>query len=178
MNGALFSLTVMNLPCLFGKARADVFKVLLDVVMDVEQHFFELSGRRWCRRRRRRLLYLFWRSRVFLFDMDGAGMGHLLYPLAAACRTRDQLLFRLLLKIFKARKPALKLMAFLADKVVDDHTIPQSMNKFVLVGCQGRRALRATGQTIIALGLRAIPGGFIYVSGSLMRHGVVIGSLR
>ena len=144
VDGALFSLTVMDLPCLFGKARADVFKVLLDVVMDVEQHFFELSGRRRCRRRRRRLLYLFRRSRLFFFDMDGAGMGHLLYPLAAACRTRDQLLFRLLLKIFKARKPAFKLMVFLADKVVDDHTIPQSMNKFVLAGCQGSRALRAS----------------------------------
>ena len=87
MDGALFSLTVMDLPCLFGKARADVFKVLLDVVMDVEQHFFELSGRRRCRRRRRRLLYPSEGSRLFLFDMDGAGMGHLLYPLAAACRT-------------------------------------------------------------------------------------------
>src|SRR5262245_22937439 len=87
VDGALFSLTVMGMPCLFGKARANVFKVLLDVVMDVEQHFFELGGRRRYRRRRRRLLYLFRRSRLFLFDMDGAGMGHLLYPLAAACRT-------------------------------------------------------------------------------------------
>jgi hypothetical protein len=43
------------------------------------------------------------------------------------------------LEIFKARKPAFKLMIFLADEVVDDHTILQSMNKFVLVGCQGSR---------------------------------------
>ena len=61
--------------------------VLLDVMMHLEQHFFELSGRRRRRRRCRRLLCLFRRSRLLLLDMDGAGMGHLLYSLAAACRT-------------------------------------------------------------------------------------------
>ena len=78
-------------------------------------------------------------------------MGHLFYSLATACRARYQLLFRLLLKIFKARKPAFKLMLFLADKVVDDHTILQGMNKFVLVGCQGSKAFLASEQPIIAL---------------------------
>src|SRR5262249_24771288 len=87
-DGRFFDFTLMDLPCLFRKARADVFKVLLDVVVDVEQHFFELSRRRRSRRRCGRLLYLFRRSRrLFFFDMDGTRMGHLLYPLAAACRT-------------------------------------------------------------------------------------------
>jgi hypothetical protein len=54
------------------------------------------------------------------------------------------------LKIFKARKPAFKLMPFLADKIVDDHRILQGMNRFVLAGCQGSRDLLASEQTLIA----------------------------
>ena len=44
MDGPFFGLTLMDLPCLIGKARADVFKILLDVMMHLEQHFLELSG--------------------------------------------------------------------------------------------------------------------------------------
>lgn len=78
-------------------------------------------------------------------------MGHLLHSLAAACRARNQLFFGLLLKIFKAWKPALELMLFLADKVVNYHTTSQAMNKFVLEGCQGSKALLASGKPQIAL---------------------------
>lgn len=59
MDGPFFGLTLMDLPCLFSKARTNVFKVLLDVVVDMEQHFFELGGRRRRRRRCRRLFCLF-----------------------------------------------------------------------------------------------------------------------
>jgi hypothetical protein len=81
------------------------------------------------------------------------------------------------LKIFKARKPAFKLMPFLADKIVDDHRILQGMNRFVLAGCQGTRDLLASEQTIVTLGSAPTPGGFIFVSGSLMRQGGVLRSL-
>jgi hypothetical protein len=53
--------------------------------------------------------------------MNRAGMGYLLHALAAACRARDELLVGLFLEIFEAGKPALKLMIFLAEKVIDDH---------------------------------------------------------
>jgi hypothetical protein len=69
-------------------------------------------------------------------------MGHFFYLLGAARRARNQLFLRLLLKIFKARKPAFKLMFFLADKVINNHMTLLGMNKFVLVGCQGRRGFR------------------------------------
>src|SRR5882724_5969801 len=177
MDGPFFGLTLMDLPRLIGKARTDVFKVLLDVMMHLKQHFFELSGRRRRRRRCRRLLCLFRRSRLLLLDMDGAGMRHLLDSLAAASRARNQFFFRLLLKIFKARKPAFKLVLFFADKVVDDHTILQGMNRFVLAGCQGSRDLLASEQTVVTLGSAPTPGGFICVSDSLMRHSGVLRSL-
>ena len=44
VDGAFFRLTVMNLPRLFGKAGTYVFKILLDVMMHLEQHFLKLSG--------------------------------------------------------------------------------------------------------------------------------------
>jgi hypothetical protein len=55
--------------------------------------------------------------------MNRAGMGYFLDPFAAACRTRDQLPIGLFLEIFEAGKPALKLMIFLAEEVIDDHGI-------------------------------------------------------
>jgi hypothetical protein len=83
--------------------------------------------------------------------MNGAGMRHFFDSLAATGWTGDQLLFGLRLKIFEARKPTFKLMLFLANKVVDDHTILQSMNKFVLAGCQGSRDLLAMAKQEIAV---------------------------
>lgn len=177
MDGAFFSLTLMDLSRLFGKARTDVFKVLLDVMVHLKQHLFEVSRRRGCRRRWRRLVGLFWQSRLFFLDVDGAGMGHLLDALAAARRARDQLFFSLLLKIFKARKPAFKLMLFLADKVVDNHRTLQGMNKFVLGGCQGSQALLGSGKQTNNFGRKKPYGGFDCVSDSLMRHGGVLRSL-
>lgn len=103
-------------------------------------------------------------------------MGHLLHSLAAACGARNQLFFGLLLKIFKAWKPALKLMLFLADKVVDDHMTLQGMNKFVLGGCQGSK-VAGQWRANNSLGRKKPYGGFACVSGSLMRHGGVLRSL-
>lgn len=48
-------------------------------------------------------------------------MGNFLDLGRATGRTRDQLLVRLLLKIFETGKPAFEAVSFFAEEVVDDH---------------------------------------------------------
>jgi hypothetical protein len=48
-------------------------------------------------------------------------VGHFLDLGRTAGRTGDELLFRLLLEVLKAWKPALKAVFLFADKVVDHH---------------------------------------------------------
>jgi hypothetical protein len=121
VNRPLFSLPLMNLPRLFSKARSDVFEILLDVMMNFKEHLLKFSRGGWygwclsgCFGRQRCLLLLY---------MHRAGMGYLLNLCCAASRTRNKLLFGLLLIILETRKPALKIVFFLAEKIVDHHTL-------------------------------------------------------
>ena len=122
VNRPLFSLTLMNLPRLFGKSRSDVFEILLDVMMNSQKHLLKFSRRR---RRGRRLGRHLGRRRswLLLLYMYGAGMRYLLDFCRAASRTRNQFLLGLFLKLVEIRKPALKTVFFLAEKIVDHHKL-------------------------------------------------------
>jgi hypothetical protein len=121
VNRPLFSLSLVNLPRLFGKARSDVFEVLLDVMMNFKEHFLKFSRRGW---NGRCLGRSFGRRRwLLLLDMYRAGMRYLLNFCCAASRTRNKLFFGLFLIILETRKPALKVVFFLAEKIVDHHKL-------------------------------------------------------
>src|SRR4051812_33571372 len=50
MNWAFFGFTSMNLPSFLSKARPDIFKIRLHVVVYAQEHLLELSGRWGCGR--------------------------------------------------------------------------------------------------------------------------------
>ena len=76
MNRPFFGLTLMDLARFFSEARAHVFEVLFDVMMDLEEHFLEFSRRRRGGLGRRRCFLLFRGGRwLFFLNMNSAGMG-------------------------------------------------------------------------------------------------------
>jgi hypothetical protein len=121
VNRPLFSLSSVNLPRLIGKPRSDVFEILFNVMVNLKKHFLKFS-RRW-RRRRCSARCLCRRSWLLLLYMYGAGMRYLLNFCRAASRTGNQVLLGLFLILLEARKPALKVVYFLAEKIIDHHKL-------------------------------------------------------
>ena len=121
MDGSLFALAVKDRPRLLSEARTHILKVLAHVVVEPDQKLFSL----FCRKPDLRTLFRLGRLLLFRFVSSiaehGAGVGHFFHLGAAAGGTGDQLLGRLLLKAFEARKPAFKAVIFLADEVVNNH---------------------------------------------------------
>ena len=112
---------MVDLTRLLGEASPHILKVLLDIVMDADNHLLEFRGGKspgW------RIVWLFFFGNGLLFlDVDGAGMGQSFHPGCAASRAGDLLFPGLFLVILKTGKPAFELMLFRTEQVVNDHKI-------------------------------------------------------
>jgi len=134
-----FALPMEDRARLFGEPWPHVLEVLAHVMVEPDQKLFSLFCRKPDLRtffRSGRLLLLF--RFVSSIAQHGAGVGHLFHLGAAAGGARDQFLDRLLLKTFKARKPAFKAVILLANEVVNNHkSYLSSISSVVKGGLRG-----------------------------------------